>query len=101
MATRLLLTLVCCAVLPLALAQQNRATIFGTVTDSTGATASGVKITVVNVTTNTVFSTVTGEEGFFSAPALAVGQYQLSAEQSGFKKAVRSGITLEVDQRAR
>src|SRR5207244_1928306 len=81
-------------------AQQNRGTIFGTVTDTSGATMPGTRITVTDITTNAVFTTESNQAGFYSAPGLAVGEYQVAGERPGFKKAVRSGITLQVDQRA-
>jgi hypothetical protein len=86
--------------LDMAEAQQNRATVFGTVTDATGAAVSGARMSVMDIRTNAAFSTVTNQEGFYSSPGLAVGEYQVTGEHGGFKKAVRRGITLEVDQRA-
>lgn len=81
-------------------AQQGRGSIQGTVTDSSGATVSGAGVTIVNVDTNAAFSTETSAEGYFTAPSLAVGNYNINIERTGFKRAVRSGITLQVDQRA-
>ena len=82
------------------LAQQGRGTISGTVTDPSGAAVPGASITITSVGTNAVFSTQSNEEGFFTAPGLAVGEYVVNAERQGFKKAVRKGITLQVDQKA-
>lgn len=82
--------------LPL-LAQQG---ILGTVTDPTGAAVPGAAIRIVNTGTNAAFQTSTNVEGFYTAPTLPVGSYSVTAEKTGFKKAVRSGITLQVDQRA-
>ena len=81
-------------------AQQGRGTISGTVTDPSGAAVPGASITITSVGTNAVFSTQSNEEGFFTAPGLAVGEYVVSAERQGFKTAVRKGITLQVDQKA-
>jgi hypothetical protein len=80
--------------------QQGRGTISGTVTDPSGAAVPGAGITITSVGTNAVFSTQSNEEGFFTAPGLAVGEYVVSAERQGFKTAVRKGITLQVDQKA-
>ena len=80
--------------------QQGRGTISGTVTDSQAAAVPGVAIEIRNVGTNSVFRTATNETGFYTAPGLAVGEYVVTAELTGFKKTVRSGITLEVDQKA-
>lgn len=82
------------------LAQQGRGTIQGTVTDETGASIPGAQVTATNTATNLTFTAVTGDEGFFSIPNLNVGGYSLTATKDGFKKAVRSGLVLEVDQKA-
>jgi hypothetical protein len=81
-------------------AQQGRGSIQGTVTDASGAVVSGANVTVVNVDTNSTFATVTSGEGLYSAPTLAVGNYDVTIEKPGFKRTVRSGVTLQVDQRA-
>ena len=81
-------------------AQQGRGTILGTVSDTSGAAISGARVVVTNVETNITFQTTTNQEGLFVTPPLNVGNYTVTVEQQGFKKAVRSGMTLEVDQRA-
>ena len=80
--------------------QQDRSAIIGTVTDSSGAAIAGAAVTITNVGTNVVFQTRTDAAGFYSAPALIVGSYTVTTEQRGFKKATRSGIVLQVAQRA-
>ncbi len=97
---RLITTLVIALLSPALFAQQGRGTISGTVTDAQGAVAPGVKIDIRNIGTNSVFSTTTNETGFYTAPGLAVGEYEVTAVAPGFKRAVRSGVTLEVDQKA-
>lgn len=82
-------------------AQQGRGSISGTVTDSTGALVPGVAVTITNVGTQAAFSARTNEAGLYAAPSLAVGQYVVAAEKSGFKTAVAAGIVLQVDQAAR
>ncbi|MBL0159126.1 MAG: TonB-dependent receptor [Bryobacterales bacterium] len=85
--------------LPLA-AQQGRGTILGTVTDASGAAVPNVKISVTNTGTNFSFQAETSQEGFYTTPAIPIGAYTVSAEAAGFKKVTRTGITLQVDQRA-
>lgn len=80
--------------------QQGRGTIQGTVTDATGAPVSVVAITVTNVETNSVFRTETNDQGYYAAPNLAVGSYSVTAERTGFRKSVRTGLAIQVDQRA-
>lgn len=82
------------------LAQQSRATFSGTVTDTTGGAVPAAKVTITNVDTNAVTAVETNSEGYYSAPLLVIGAYSISVEKAGFKKAIRSGLQLQVDQRA-
>ena len=100
MQTRLLfLPFLFIATLPVA-AQQGRGTILGTVTDASGAPVAGAVIKVTNVATNSGQETRTTGEGLYQAPNLAVGDYTVTVEKPGFRKVVRSGLQLQVDQRA-
>lgn len=82
-------------------AQTGTAVVFGTVTDNTGAAISQAKVTVVNTATQGTEQTQTNAEGYFIFPALRPGTYNIAAESAGFKRSERSGLLLEVDQRAR
>ncbi len=84
----------------LACAQQGRGSMQGLVTDRSGAAIPYASVTIRNTDTNAAFTTTTNGEGLFTAPALPVGQYEVTVEKEGFKRGVRSGITLLVDQRA-
>ena len=81
------------------LAQQGRGTIQGVVTDSSGAAVQGAMVRVANADTNVTASTESNNEGIFSVPNLNVGRYAVTVEKTGFRKAVLSGLTLQVDQR--
>lgn len=81
-------------------AQQGRGSMFGTVTDASGAGVPGAQVTIVQVQTNQTVQVKSGSDGGYSAPALPVGPYRVEAEAQGFKRAVRSEIVLNVDQRA-
>lgn len=94
---RLLVFTVLCA-LPM-LAQQGRGTVQGLVTDGSGAAVAGASVRIVNTGTNVATVTETNGEGLYAATNLNVGQYSVSIEKSGFRKAVISGLTLQVDQR--
>ncbi len=83
-----------------AAAQQGTGSIFGTVTDPQGAVVAGARIEVMNVETGAVFRTQTSESGYYSAPGLPVGSYTVTAEMQGFKRTMRSGIRLQVNQSA-
>src|SRR5579883_2637116 len=84
----------------LSYSQQGRGLIFGTVTDASGAPVPGAKIKVTNIDTNTVTTAVTGGQGDYQTPELPVGNYRLDVDQPGFKSAARTGIVLQVGQRA-
>jgi hypothetical protein len=83
------------------LGQGGRSTILGTVLDETGAAVPQVSITVLNTGTEAKRTAVTSERGDFEVPALDIGNYEVSAQAAGFRKAVVRDIHLEVDQRAR
>ena len=83
-----------------AFGQQGRGTILGTVTDQTGAVVPGAQVVITNVNTNLNFNAVSNAEGAFSVNALIVGTYNVTVTKDGFKKYLRSGIVLEVDQKA-
>ena len=81
--------------------QSTTGTITGTVSDVTGAVLPGVEVTVTNVGTNLTRNLITNESGNYTAPQLPFGSYRVEAVLPGFQTAVRSGITLNVDERAR
>jgi len=81
-------------------AQRDTGTIVGTVSDQSGAVVPGVTVTIRNVETNAVFSTVSDATGNYAAPLLKPGPYEVVAELPGFKKFEQSGITLSVGQTA-
>lgn len=79
------------------LAQQ---AILGTVTDASGAAIPGASVVVTNVGTNAIFNAQTNAQGFYTVPSVPTGRYTVSADAKGFKRTVRSGITIEVEKRA-
>jgi Carboxypeptidase regulatory-like domain/TonB dependent receptor len=79
-------------------AQANRATITGTVTDSSGAPMAGVEVTATNLGTNIAVSTVTNDDGIYSILNLFPGSYSLGFRKVGFKPLVHPKITLESTQ---
>ncbi|MCA1604376.1 MAG: carboxypeptidase-like regulatory domain-containing protein, partial [Acidobacteria bacterium] len=82
-------------------AQQETATITGEVTDASGGLVPKAMITVTNVGTNISVNTETNEQGSYTVTSLRPGDYTLTVEKSGFNKALRSGVTLQVNQFAR
>src|SRR4051812_8439834 len=77
---------------------QTTATMTGTVKDTSGAVIPDSTITVKHVETGLTRSAQTDQRGNYRLPGLPVGQYEVSAERSGFKALIRKGITLAVAQ---
>ncbi|MEW5974182.1 MAG: TonB-dependent receptor [Acidobacteriota bacterium] len=82
-------------------AQTDRATITGTVTDPSGAVIVGAKVAATNTATQVTTETATTSSGQYTIPGLRVGTYDVTAEQSGFKKAIRTSVLLQVGQTVR
>ncbi|PYS44575.1 MAG: hypothetical protein DMG13_33655, partial [Acidobacteria bacterium] len=73
----------------------------GTVQDSTGAILPDVTVSVTSTERNISLSTRTNEVGSYVLPALSPGNYSVTAELPGFKRAVREGVVLQVNQLGR
>ncbi|HEV3470896.1 MAG TPA: TonB-dependent receptor [Pyrinomonadaceae bacterium] len=84
-AALLALTLVLCAA-P-ALAQSDRGSITGTVTDPGGAVVANAKITATSLETGEAREAATSDEGGYTLPELRAGRWRVSAEAPGFKTA--------------
>jgi len=77
------------------------ATISGTVKDSTGAVVSKASVTLTNTGTNVSRTILTGMDGSYLFTLVPIGTYRLTVEQTGFRKYVRDGIVLNVNQNAK
>src|SRR5438552_17107471 len=77
-------------------AQVTGATLSGTVTDATGAVIPGVMVSIKNRATGVVRTLTTDEAGFYSAPNLQAGGYDVTGSAPGFSTTVQSNITLAV-----
>jgi len=77
-----------------AVAQLNRGTITGTVTDSTGAVIAGARIQARNTATSAVYESQSTDAGVYTLPNLPVGTYEVSVESSGFKRFVAPDLKL-------
>jgi hypothetical protein len=71
-------------------------TISGTVTDSAGKVVASARISIVNVETGVSRAVTTNDEGFYSAPNLFAGTYNVKFSAPGFKTEAKAGITLTV-----
>jgi len=81
-------------------AQEARGSVAGRVIDPQGSAVPKAQVTVHNTETNFETRTQTGESGYFDVSLLNTGTYSITVEASGFKRVVRSGITVSVAGRA-
>ncbi len=72
------------------------ATLQGTVTDQTGAIVPGVTVTATSADTGAARTAITNDAGVYRLPSLEPGRYRVSAELTGFNRAIRENVTLEV-----
>lgn len=77
-------------------AQVAGATLSGSVIDPSGAAIPNATVSIKNVGNGEVREAASNSDGFYSAPNLLPGAYEVSASTKGFSKAVQSGITLTV-----
>src|SRR4051794_3623617 len=79
-------------------AQVSTATLYGTVTDPSGANIAGASITLKHQQTGAVTTKVAGEGGDFQFDFLRVGTYTIQIEARGFKRFQTVGIDLVAGQ---
>lgn len=75
--------------------------ILGIVEDSSGAPVSGAEITATHIATGEARKAVTGDSGVYVISFARPGAYNLSAGKTGFKTESRSGLNLQLNQKAR
>jgi Carboxypeptidase regulatory-like domain len=83
-----------------AAAQQATAQITGTVRDESHAVVVDARVTLKNVDTNIARSVNSNKDGDYLFTLVPIGTYELAVEQTGFRKYVHRGITLEINQNA-
>jgi hypothetical protein len=83
-----------------ALAQVETARIAGTITDATGAVVPGAQITFTHVATNTTFKMQADAVGRYVSMPLRIGGYRVEVESPGFKRFIRAGIVLQLNETA-
>ena len=82
----------------LLLAQLNRGSLTGTVTDNSGAVIPNAKLTIRNTATGAQYETVTNENGQYNEANLPIGEYVIVFESPNFKRVERRGVDLGVTQ---
>jgi hypothetical protein len=86
---------------PASMAQVDRGTIMGQVTDPSGAIIPGVEITARNVDTGVTTNAVTNDAGLYTLSNVPIGTYEIRFALTGFKTYSRTGIQVKVAQTLR
>ena len=79
-----------------AAAQVSGATLSGEVTDESGAAIAGCTISIKNIATGDIREVSTNSDGFYTAPNLLPGNYEVTASATGFSTLVQKNVTLTV-----
>jgi hypothetical protein len=78
-------------------AQSVYGSVFGTVTDKTGAAVPGATVTVTDESKGTVVTATSNASGDYTVPHLIPDVYDLKVSASGFKTFEAKGISVEAD----
>src|ERR1051325_447413 len=74
--------------------QTQLATVFGTITDPSGAVIPEAQVTILNRSTGLRRDTFTDFAGQYHIPGLPTGNYSVRVEKAGFQTQIREGIAL-------
>src|ERR1700694_5778809 len=77
-------------------AQVSGATLSGTITDPSGATIAGAKVSIANKATGVTRDVTADSAGLYSAPNLLPGDYEVTVAAPGFSTTKKSNITLPI-----
>jgi Carboxypeptidase regulatory-like domain len=80
----------------IAIYAQTTGSMSGTITDPNGAIVAGATVTLKNDATGYERRATTNDKGGFAFTSLQPGIYSVTVENSGFKKAIASNITVQV-----
>src|SRR3954453_21247864 len=96
-AMRNIFVVACLFLIPgIILAQGDRGTITGTISDPAGAVVVAGAIEARHVETGAAYTTQSTNTGNYTLSQLPAGAYEISVTVAGFKKYVRQGLTVEV-----
>jgi len=83
---------------PVALAQVDRATLSGAVSDPSGAKISTAAITIESASTGFKREALSSDDGSYRIPGLPVGNYTVTISKDGFRSAKIDNVVLTVGQ---
>jgi hypothetical protein len=95
------MSLLCVSLVVQGLAQVHTASLTGLVTDPQGGVVDNALVTAKNKATNVEQTAKSDSSGYYTFATLSVGTYTLTVENTGFKKAIRDSVALDVGQKAR
>jgi hypothetical protein len=81
----------------IAFGQSNMGSIVGVATDSSGAVVPNVKIVAREPASGTVYETVSNTAGSYTFPSLRIGTYDVTADFTGFKKWLSTGVVVQIN----
>lgn len=79
-------------------AQTTTGSIYGTVTDSSGALVSSVQVTISNVETNESLTTKSNDSGAFVFPVVVPATYKATASRDGFTSTTLTDLRVSANQ---
>src|ERR1700733_6883839 len=82
-------------------AQFETASVLGYVRDSSGAVVPGATVSLVNQETKTQVSVQSNSQGAYEFTDVKIGQYQVTAQASGFDTSTTQAFTVTVNARQR
>ena len=83
-----------------AAAQNSHGSITGQVTDPSGAVIPKAHVTVTDTDTGAVMKVVTTSGGYYTAPELQPGPYEIQVDAPGFKTYLRTGVHIQTQENA-
>src|SRR5262249_19710780 len=95
---RLPLAVYCMLLTVSAVAQSDRGTITGTITDPSTAAVAGAKVVIRNLDNGRTFDATTNSSGVFTVPSVPSGRYTAAISAPGFKTSNTSDVDVRLDQ---
>ncbi len=87
--------------IPASDAQSTFSTLLGTVRDPSSAPVPGVRVRVVETSSNATRETATDQNGYWEVTNLNPGRFEITAERTGFQRFIRREIVVETAARLR
>jgi hypothetical protein len=93
-----ILLLVVVALSALAFGQATTGSVYGTVSDPSGAILADASVTVKNIQTGATRSTQTTDSGSYTFPVIEPGNYEVSVAIAGFQPQTQHGVRVDANQ---